>query len=185
MPVGVYKHKPNQGFQKGNNLGKLHKGIERSETTKEKLSISHKGKKFSELTKKKMSIKGMGSKNPFWKGGITKNMEYRKRQRKEWRLKNRSRVSCSHLKRRAIKLNAIGSHAFGEWELLKKQYGFTCPCCYRKEPDIKLTEDHIIPLSKGGSNFIENIQPLCRNCNSKKHTKIIKYEEKTNVYIPT
>jgi hypothetical protein len=26
MPVGVYKHKPNQGFQKGNNLGCVNKG---------------------------------------------------------------------------------------------------------------------------------------------------------------
>jgi len=79
--------------------------------------------------------------------------------------------------------NAEGSHTFGEWELLKKQYGYRCPACGKKEPEIKLTEDHIIPLSKGGSDYIENIQPLCRSCNSKKHTKIVKYEVSERVLL--
>ena len=79
--------------------------------------------------------------------------------------------------RRNRKFQAIGSHTKGEWELLKKQYGYACPSCKELEPKIKLTEDHIIPLTKGGSDYIENIQPLCKQCNSKKYNKIIpKYE---------
>lgn len=98
-----------------------------------------------------------------WRGGIC-SAENRKEYKK---LKSRER--------RVLELGCIGSHTQGEWELLKAQYGFTCPCCKKSEPKIKLTEDHIIPLVKGGSDFIENIQPLCHSCNSRKHTKIIKY----------
>lgn len=87
----------------------------------------------------------------------------------------------SFLKNKHYKLkklqNKNGSqHTFGEWESLKAQYNWTCPCCEKSEPNIILTEDHIVPLSRGGSDNIENIQPLCKSCNCKKHTKIIFYE---------
>lgn len=78
----------------------------------------------------------------------------------------------SHLKanRYAREKGAIGSHTLKEWTELKQKYNNRCAICGEEKP---LTKDHIIPLSRGGNNYISNIQPLCRNCNSKKNNKII------------
>ena len=104
------------------------------------------------------------------------NKKIENKQSKKWRENNKNRRNELRKRRRVIEKKAKGSHTFIQWNTIKKRYNWTCPCCKKKEPEITLTEDHVIPLSKGGSDNIENIQPLCRSCNSKKHTKIIKYQ---------
>ena len=88
---------------------------------------------------------------------------------REKRYNNRGRTIKPY---RIRKAQAEGSHSREEWEILKKFYGNICLCCRKQEPTVKLTEDHIVPISLGGSNFIENIQPLCIDCNKRKYTKI-------------
>ncbi|MGB2762747.1 MAG: HNH endonuclease [Minisyncoccales bacterium] len=44
-----------------------------------------------------------------------------------------------------------------------------CAECGSRE---KLEYDHIIPISKGGSSTVRNIELLCENCNRKKSSKI-------------
>lgn len=66
-----------------------------------------------------------------------------------------------------------------EWKELKAKYGCRCLCCGRKEPEIKLHADHVIPRSRGGPSTIENIQPLCRECNYKKGAKTIDFRPQT------
>ena len=68
-----------------------------------------------------------------------------------------------------------GLHSIGEWETLKAQYNWTCPSCKKQEPEVRLTRDHIIAVSTGGSDNIENIQPLCNPCNARKSTLSIRY----------
>ena len=64
-----------------------------------------------------------------------------------------------------------------EWQALKAHYDYTCLKCQKREPEITLTRDHIIPQVKGGLDKIDNIQPLCVSCNSSKRERIIDYRQ--------
>ena len=84
--------------------------------------------------------------------------------------------NIAHLKARryARERMALGSHSLYDWNKLKEKYNQKCANCGKNE---KLTKDHIVPLSKGGSDFISNIQPLCKSCNSRKHNFIYENPE--------
>jgi len=52
---------------------------------------------------------------------------------------------------------------------LLHKYKFSCVNCGAKD---KLTIDHIIPVSKGGTDAIKNLQIMCKSCNSSKGNRI-------------
>lgn len=78
----------------------------------------------------------------------------------------------SENKRRARLLESTHNLTKNDWDNIKAIFKNTCPSCGKQEPEIKLTMDHIIPINKYGDNSKENIQPLCKQCNTKKQTKI-------------
>ena len=45
---------------------------------------------------------------------------------------------------------------------------YQCQYCYRKFPHSKLTLDHVIPKSRGGTKNWDNIVSCCERCNQKK-----------------
>jgi 5-methylcytosine-specific restriction endonuclease McrA len=94
-----------------------------------------------------------------------------------WRANNPEKYQAQKRTRRAREQGSDGTITAQEWRDLKKKYNYTCLCCNRREPEIKLTLDHVKPLVLGGINTIDNAQPLCASCNSKKHDKWIDYRK--------
>lgn len=116
-----------------------------------------------------------------------KNKDVYNKYRKQWRRENPDKV-LAQLKRarkahpgrasvwsktRSNRKRATGGFCSeAEWNLL-------CDLCENKCLYCKqlcvLTVDHIIPVVYNGDSFIDNLQPLCRSCNSKKNDTIIDY----------
>lgn len=83
--------------------------------------------------------------------------------------KNKPYWQHKKLKRKGLTRGIIKAQ---EWFMVQLFYGFRCLCCGCQE---KLTIDHIVPISMGGRNIIDNIQPLCKPCNSSKGAQVIDY----------
>lgn len=63
---------------------------------------------------------------------------------------------------------ALGTHTTAEWYDLCKRSPRKCPYC-----DVQLTQwndakDHRVPVSRGGSDGIENLERICWQCNLSK-----------------
>ena len=72
-----------------------------------------------------------------------------------------------HMKREA----RYGRQSTGfDWDEVLERYSHRCAFCDATEA--KLTVDHIIPLSRGGSNWPWNIRPLCEPCNDMKGPRL-------------
>ena len=52
-----------------------------------------------------------------------------------------------------------------------KRDNFTCQYCGRTINETPLEIDHILPVSKGGTNASSNLQTLCQDCNREKYNK--------------
>lgn len=50
-------------------------------------------------------------------------------------------------------------------------YDSTCQYCKKEIPYKFATKDHVVPKSKGGTNFDSNIVLSCKKCNNKKASK--------------
>jgi 5-methylcytosine-specific restriction endonuclease McrA len=96
---------------------------------------------------------------------------------KKWAESNPDKVRSAKAdrrrKRRAARHASSGSFTAEEFRALCERYGNRCLAS--GDTEAALEADHIVPLTRGGSDDIGNIQPLCGSCNREKFVSLVDY----------
>lgn len=103
---------------------------------------------------------------------VQQNKDHVRQWEAQYRSSSPAKVRGKNYRYRTRARESIGSFTDEQWFALCERHGNRCLACGSQSP---LCADHVIPLSKGGSSAIENIQPLCRSCNSRKGTRETDY----------
>lgn len=130
-----------------------------------KESIAEKNKQYFQVNKDHMAAY------------LQANKDERAAKAKQYRQtpEGKAAHNASNQNRRAQKLNNGGKHTGKQILALFDLQSGACPYCNTKlykSGNNKFHIDHVMPLSKGGSNGIENLQLLCPPCNLSKNDKL-------------
>lgn len=113
--------------------------------------------------------------------GIQKNRAWYERNHEKVKADRRAYVQkypdkVRHIKRldKARRRGAPGKYTQAQWDMLCIWFDNQCLRCGAR---CQLTADHVLPVTKSGTNDIANIQPLCGSCNSRKGTHYIDYRD--------
>lgn len=88
----------------------------------------------------------------------------RKEESRLYNLNNRQAKTLCTIAYRARKAQAKGHATLAQVQARIEYYGGLCWICKAPYREI----DHVIPLTKGGTNWPANLRPICRTCNARK-----------------
>ena len=87
-----------------------------------------------------------------------------------WAREHRGHLAAKRSRRRALQYAAPGHHTGAEWLGTLAAWGYRCAYCGKRAA---LERDHVVPLSRGGGDYIENIVPACTPCNRSKKDLLV------------
>lgn len=117
-------------------------------------------KRYYEVNAEVIAIKG--------KQYRESNPEARAENSRHWYKTNPDKVRLTWQRRRARKCELPSTLTAAQWETTQRHFKNTCAYCGEEKT---LTQEHFIPLSKGGEYTHNNILPACQSCNKSKGAK--------------
>lgn len=105
-----------------------------------------------------------GSANPNFRGrSDADRLEWQR----QWRQANPDKIGIANKRTRARRRGVIGDFTGDDIENLRRRQDDRCAACHCGLEGGGHV-DHIIPISRGGTNFVGNLQMLCSQCNLRK-----------------
>ena len=162
------KRKPiSEYYKRSENVDGLHKACKSCWTLKnKKWYANNKAKKLESESIKRQSNRQKA--NDYAKNYRRVNPEKIKELNIKWRKNNPEKVRELEHRRRA-RLLANGKFFITE-KFLIKLYQSPCVGCGETK---NITQDHVIPIARGGTHSEGNLQPMCKKCNSSKKDKFM------------
>jgi 5-methylcytosine-specific restriction endonuclease McrA len=111
---------------------------------------------------RKENAEKLREQNTAWR---LRNPERYEAMRQAWRDEHKAERAHQEGQRRVRKKGNGGSHTFAEWVAKCETFSWRCVYC---DSGAQMTRDHDVPISRGGSDNIDNIVPACGSCNSSK-----------------
>jgi 5-methylcytosine-specific restriction endonuclease McrA len=98
------------------------------------------------------------------------NREMRAEELRQRVFTRRERARATQRRHTYKRRGASGRHTEKEWRALCSSFDERCAYCGARAA---LTVDHVVPITRGGSNSIENILPACMSCNRRKNARLL------------
>lgn|SRR5690606_9191076 len=99
----------------------------------------------------------------------------------DWNKRNPEKRKAIKRRRHFRERGAEGWLGAEDWQRILDTYGHRCLRCGRD--DVPLEADHVIPVALGGTSDPENIQPLCKPCNTSKGAKIMDFRTRCHTQL--
>ena len=102
------------------------------------------------------------------------NIEDHQRRERYWRKNNALKRRIISERRRSLENSVLSNLTEKEWEDTLEYFNHSCAYCgitqdeHLKKFNERLHQEHIVPLTDGGTYTKDNIIPSCRKCNSTK-----------------
>jgi 5-methylcytosine-specific restriction endonuclease McrA len=96
--------------------------------------------------------------------------EVRRKSVAKWSARHPTHANQGSRRRRARIASVLATLTAAEWEAILEAAGRACIYCGSRN---QLTQDHLMPLSRGGNHTAANVAPACLPCNLSKGAKVV------------